>query len=67
MADGQDPQHQQGQPYKGDQPDLLDHSDRWIWGVWIVVALVAVAILPFASRARDVAVAIASFCGVSLG
>ncbi|MCE2517614.1 MAG: hypothetical protein J4F41_07250 [Alphaproteobacteria bacterium] len=47
--------------------ELLDHADRWIWGVWIAVALLAVAILPFASRAREVAVAIASFCGVSLG
>ena len=42
-----------------------DGADRWIWGVWVVVALLAVAVLPFASRFREVAVAIASFCGVS--
>ena len=43
-----------------------DNADRWIWGVWITVALLAVAVLPFASRFREVAVAIASFCGVTL-
>ena len=49
---------------KGDAP-LVDHSDRWIWGVWIAAALIAVAILPFASRMGDVAQAIASFCGIT--
>lgn len=43
-----------------------DNADRWIWGVWIVIALLSVAVLPFASRFREVAVAIASFCGVTL-
>ena len=37
--------------------------DRWIWGVWVVVALLAVAILPFATRLDGVARAIARFCG----
>ena len=37
--------------------------DRWIWGVWVAVALVAVAILPFATRLDGVARAIARFCG----
>ena len=41
-------------------------ADRWIWGVWIVVALVSVAVLPFASRFKEVATAIASFCGITL-
>ena len=45
---------------------ILDHADRWIFGVWILVALIAVAILPFASRMGDVARAIASFCGITL-
>ena len=45
---------------------VIDHADRWIWGVWVVIALVAVAILPFASRMGDVARAIASFCGITL-
>ena len=49
-----------------DNPAPPDHADRWIWGVWIVVALLSVAVLPFASRFREVAVAIASFCGVTL-
>lgn len=48
------------------EPPVIEHGDRWIIGVWIVVALVAVAILPFASRMGDVARAIASFCGISL-
>jgi hypothetical protein len=43
-----------------------DHADRWIWGVWIAVALLAVAVLPFASRFREVAAAIASFCGITI-
>ena len=43
-----------------------DHADRWIWGVWIAVALIAVAILPFASRFQDVALAIAAFCGIKV-
>lgn len=48
-------------------PQVIDHADRWIFGVWIGIALIAVAILPFAARFKEVAVAIASFCGVSLG
>ena len=48
------------------QSPVIDHSDRWIYGVWIVMALVAVAILPFASRMGDVARAIASFCGFTI-
>ena len=51
---------------KRDQSAVIDHSDRWIYGVWIVMALVAVAILPFASRMGDVARAIASFCGFTI-
>ena len=35
--------------------------DRWIWGVWVAVAL-----LPFASRLDGVARAIARFCGFSV-
>lgn len=45
---------------------VVDHGDRWIYGVWIVIALIAVAILPFASRMGDVARAIASFCGITI-
>lgn len=45
---------------------VLDTGDRWIIGVWVFVALLAVAILPFASRMGEVAQAIASFCGISL-
>ena len=45
---------------------VIEHGDRWIIGVWIVVALIAVAILPFASRMGDVARAIASFCGITI-
>ena len=41
-------------------------ADRWIWGVWVAVALLAVAILPFASRLDGVARAIARFCGFSV-
>lgn len=50
-----------------DQPKLLDQSDRWIWGVWIVIALIAVAALPFSARLQGVAEAVASFCGFSIG
>ena len=50
----------------GDAEDDDANADRWIWGVWIVVALVAVAILPFASRFQDVARAVASFCGIKI-
>jgi len=53
-------------PPTDDGAPVLDHADRWIYGVWIVVALIAVAILPFASRMGDVARAIASFCGFTL-
>ena len=53
-------------PPTDDGAPMLDHADLWIFGVWIVVALIAVAILPFASRMGDVARAIASFCGFTL-
>jgi hypothetical protein len=43
-----------------------DHADRWIWGVWIVVALISVAILPFSSRFHAVARTIAQLCGFEL-
>ena len=55
----QDQQHDQA-------PVVIEHGDRWIIGVWIVIALIAVAILPFASRMGDVARAIASFCGITI-
>ena len=38
-------------------------ADRWIWGVWVAAALLAVVILPFATRLDGVARAIARFCG----
>ena len=47
-------------------PDNARHADRWIWGVWIGVALLSVAILPFATRLADVGRAIAQFCGFAL-
>ena len=58
----QDHQHGRHQ----DVAPMIEHSDRWIIGVWIVIALIAVAILPFASRMGDVARAIASFCGITI-
>ena len=51
-------------PVDDDAANVTD-GDKWIWGVWIVIALISVAILPFASRFKEVAVAIASFCGVT--
>ena len=56
--------HQQGN--QQDLAPVIEHGDRWIIGVWIVIALIAVAILPFASRMGDVARAIASFCGITI-
>ncbi|CAI8450914.1 MAG: Uncharacterised protein [SAR116 cluster bacterium MED-G04] len=41
-------------------------QDRWIWGVWLTVALISVAILPFASRLDGVARSIARFCGFGI-
>ena len=57
-------EHPQDQQH--DQAPVIEHGDRWIIGVWIVIALIAVAILPFASRMGDVARAIASFCGITI-
>jgi hypothetical protein len=65
--DGQQRPENASQNSPRDSSGLVDKSDRWIWGVWIVVALIAVAILPFATRLQEVAVAIASFCGIALG
>lgn len=59
-------QHDHPQGHQQDLAPVIEHSDRWIIGVWIVVALIAVAILPFASRMGDVARAIASFCGITI-
>ena len=56
----------QRQDHQHGQAPVIEHSDRWIIGVWIVIALIAVAILPFASRMGDVARAIASFCGITI-
>ena len=52
--------------HQHDESPIIEHGDRWIIGVWIVIALIAVAILPFASRMGDVARAIASFCGITI-
>ena len=49
-----------------DNADQKDNADRWIWFVWVGVALVAVAILPFASRFQEVANAVAVFCGFTI-
>jgi len=49
-----------------EQPEDARHADRWIWGVWIAIALLSVAILPFATRLGDVGRAIAQFCGFAL-
>jgi len=46
--------------------DEARRADRWIWGLWIGVALFSVAVLPFASRFGDVAKAIAQFCGFGI-
>lgn len=45
------------------RPEDTRRADRWIWGVWIGVALLSVAILPFSSRMGEVARAVAHFCG----
>ena len=63
-SDNQHHDHPQG--HQQDLAPVIEHSDRWIIGVWIVIALIAVAILPFASRMGDVARAIASFCGITI-
>ncbi|XDZ66295.1 hypothetical protein AB8880_02550 [Alphaproteobacteria bacterium LSUCC0684] len=47
-------------------PGDARRADRWIWGVWIAVALLSVAILPFATRLGEVSRAIARFCGFAL-
>ena len=60
----QQPGSQDG--HQHDLAPVIEHGDRWIIGVWIVIALIAVAILPFASRMGDVARAIASFCGITI-
>lgn len=53
-------------PVQENSENTSTRDDRWIWGVWIVAALIAVAILPFASRFQDVARAVASFCGIPI-
>ena len=38
-------------------------GDRWIWGVWLIIAVIAIGILPLTTRGLEMARAIASFCG----
>ena len=42
-------------------------ADRSVWLIWGGVMLLAVAILPFAARSRDVVRAIAAMCGFPVG
>jgi hypothetical protein len=43
------------------------NADYSVWVIWGGVMLIAIAILPFAARSRDVANAIARMCGFELG
>jgi len=43
------------------------HPDRSVWLAWLVLVLVAVAILPFALRNSEVVRQIAAMCGFDLG
>jgi Ca2+/H+ antiporter len=38
-------------------------GDRWIWAVWLIIAVISIGILPLTTRGLDMARAIASFCG----
>lgn len=38
-------------------------GDRWIWTVWLIIAVISIGILPLTTRGLDMARAIASFCG----
>ncbi len=43
-----------------------DKTSRGVIVVWIIIALLAIAALPFTARGYEVARAIASFCGFTL-
>ena len=43
------------------------HADRSVWLIWMVLVLLAVAILPFVLRNSEVLRQIAAMCGFDLG
>lgn len=47
----------------GTNSDASSGGDRWIWGVWLIIAVIAIGILPLTTRGLEMARAIASFCG----
>ena len=45
---------------------ITRRADLSVWLIWAAVMLVAIAVLPFAARSKDVARAIANLCGFTL-
>jgi len=55
----------QDAPHAEDDHSTQESSggDRWIWAVWLIIAVISIGILPLTTRGLDMARAIASFCG----
>ena len=41
-------------------------EDYWLWGIWVGVALIAIAVLPFSARLGAMADAVLQFCGIGI-
>jgi len=55
----------QTDPQNNDQK-LVRPADRSVWLIWLGMALLAVAILPFAVRNSEIVRQIAAMCGFTL-
>jgi hypothetical protein len=41
-------------------------ADRFIWTIWLIIAVISIGLLPLTTRGMEIARAVASFCGYSL-
>ena len=64
-SDNADPEDGGAHPHQDDGTAVS--ADRSVWLIWAGVMLMAIAILPFAARSRDVVRAIATMCGFTVG
>lgn len=61
------PAEKAGAEHKDSETIAAAEKDiRRLWIAWVIIALIAVAILPFAARSSSIARAIASFCGFTI-